>query len=222
MKHQLISTLYKIVEIAETIGKPPIVVEAGHFYANREPDANVEVGALLGVGVLGFLEQAGIKTSAMVFVDDLVNRPEELPGSLEQIYIQSGLDKIATTGFKPSLIVNESSLIPRGDEIIRQLEIGGKTKENKGRTMLKNGWVPLTGKNGKSTLPSCQTLDAALYEQKISDHGGAVTVLEKSYARQQQQTKLVLEAMGVINPNILVLLFEGEDVDIEYWGTKYE
>lgn len=222
MKHQLFTTLFKMVEVAETVGKPSIGVEAGHFYANQEPNTEVEAGVLLGVSILGFLEQAEIKTSAMVFIDDVVNKPEESLAPPEQIYIQSGLGKIATMGFKPDLIVCESALIPRGDEIIRQLKMGGKTKEYKDRTMLKNGWVPLTGKNGKSTLPSCQTLDAALYEKKISEHGGAVTVLEKSYARQQQQTKLVLEAMGIINPNILVLLFEGENVDIEYWGTKSE
>lgn len=207
-----------VAEKAEVAGNPSIVVEAGHFYANREPDAEVETGTLLGVGVLGFLGQIGAETSTMVFVDDLVNKPEELSGSPNQVFIQAGLNMIANLGFKPKSIVYESQLIAKGGKIISQLERTNKTKVHKDRLMLKKGWVPLTGKNGDSTIPSCQTLDAALYEQKISEHGGAITVLERSYAQQQHQTKLVLEAMGIINPNILVLLFEGEDVDIEYWG----
>lgn len=219
MKHLLMQSLFRVAEKAEAVGKPSIVVEAGHFYANREPDAEVETGTLLGVGVLGFLEQIGAETSTIVFVDDLVNKPEELSGPPNQIFIQAGLDMIANLGFKPKSIVYESQLIAEGGKIISQLELTDKTKVYKNRLMLKNGWVPLTGKNGDSTIPSCQALDAALYEQKISEHGGAITVLERSYARQQQQTKLVLEAVGIINPNILVLLFDGQDVGIEYWGN---
>lgn len=215
----MIATLCKVVEAAERIGNPSIAVEAGHFYANKEPDAEVETGILLGVGVLGFLEQIGAETSTMVFVDDLVNKPEELSGPPNQIFIQAGLNMIANLGFKPKSIVYESQLIAKGGEIISQLERTDKTRVHKDRLMLKNGWVPLTGKNGDSTIPSCQALDAALYEQKISEHGGAITILEKSYARQQRQTKLILEAVGIINPNILVLLFDGQDVGIEYWGN---
>lgn len=220
MKHQLMTTLFKMVEAAEIAGKPSIAVEAGHFYANQELDAKVEAGALLGVSILGFLEEFGVETSAMIFIDDLVNKPEESSGPPNQIYIQAGLDKITNSGFKPESIIYESQLIPRGAEIISQLEQAGKTKAHSDRVMLKKGWVPLTGKNGDSTVPSCQALDAALYEQKLLNHGGAVTVLEKTYAGQQLQTRLVLESIGIVHPNVLVLLFAGENVEVEYWSDE--
>lgn len=192
---------------------PPILIEAGHFYADKGPGPEAIQGISVAISLLGLLdEQRGVLK--LLFVDDLIPlSPQDLHSA-----VNSGITRVIDHGFKPDHTIYESELVAPAQASLDQLSLAGKTKDHKGRTMLKKGWVPLTGKGGNSRLPSCQMLDAVLYQWKLSRAGGVITVLDKSYYEQQQQTRKVLEAIGIINPNILIVLFDKNQVTADYWG----
>lgn len=205
-----------------------IVLEAGHFYVKGGLDAGAIAGAQVAVQILGLLESMwGMRATTMLFVDDVINKESEVGGGMEwgqivqSTIVPGAIATLQMMGFPPDQVVMESELIGVGQSGIARLIEKGLAKADKGTgwAKLKDGWVPLQGKAGMS-IPSCQMLDACLYDRKLGMYGGAITVLPANYRDQQIQTRKIVQAItGVNKPNVLVLYQSVRgDVVPEYWG----
>ncbi len=221
--------LESIKLIDAVIQKSPdsIVVEAGHVYANEEViDEEVSMGVEVAVEFLGLLQSFwGVQPERLLFVDDLVTSSEGSNYSQEEVtsFVSNVLRLMAMMDFVPDKVVHESWLIDDGLMVIQSLQEGQKTKVHRDRLMFKKGWFPLMGKGGQKDIPACAVLDAVLYQRKLTDFGGAITVLPKKYQDQQGKTKKILTALqeeGEIGDlNILVVYFnEQQSLSFDYWG----
>lgn len=236
MAHQMMSTLFKLKEKAIAAGNPSIIVEAGHFYGDHGVDDGVLEGVQYAMGIIEYM-QNDVSLKRMLFIDDVGNH-----GDGEQVVdnIRYGIAAIASLGFVPDQIILETQLVPSSRIALSDLITDGKVKSQKikvdfardhnassygFRDMLKDGWLPLTGKAGIQDHPSCSLIDAVLYKQKLEVHGGAVTVLtERGTHQQQRATRTILAAMGLVNPNVLVayVASPGNTVELDYWGDEHE
>lgn len=241
-KLQIFKILNKLIEKAK--GKP-IVLEAGHFYAKDGINNESLAGAYAGAGIASlmenFFEEIPYK---MLFIDDVEVNLEET------LLAQTWLGVLNEVGFNPQDIVYESTLINAGLSAIRDLrnreltyslneirrqrqnkldrkgtiiisEDPKRRTESSNDLLLKHGNIPLTGKAGNPSLPACEVLDAILYRQKLSQFGGAVTVLPVKYQKQQNNTKTILETfLNSHKPNIVVVYHNsrGEVTETNYWG----
>lgn len=200
-------------ELKQVSGGGSVVIESAHFYAERGLDWLALLGAQIAIDLANVLTGWGAEVEQILFVDDIGNIGIE-PAITHELAV------LAEHGYCPSWVVYESSLVGGGQALIDQLVQSGKTKEHSGRLKLKDGFFPIQGKAGKSDHPSCEVLDAVLYQQKMQAATGAVTVLPESYFEQQTKTRKILQAIGVLTPNVLVVCHDhsGSITKTQYWG----
>jgi len=213
MNLELIKQMDKVYQKAGGL----MVVEAAHFYAEKGVDDQALAGACVAANLLpllvGFFD---VQPEQMLLVDDIGMK-------IEPFMIQAAVANLIQYGFEPKHVIYESDLMKKGEELIIGLKEKGLTKDHQGRARLKQGWIPLQGKAGITNYPSCEVLDAVLYQQKLSEWGGAITVLPHGYQEQQGKTKTIFQAVtGIKTPNILVFYHnkESEVIDVDYWGER--
>lgn len=211
MAEKLTKYLSQLVEKADGL----VVVEAGHFYAEEGVDDQVLAGVQVAANLLQLMvDFFSLKPDQMLLVDDIGEK-------IEPFMIQAAIANLIQFGFEPEYVIYESQLVNKGKEVIESLKQKGLAKDHQGRARLKQGWIPLQGKAGIADYPACEVLDTVLYQQKLSQWAGAVTILPHGYQEQQQKTKKVLQALSNIQkPNVLVVYHNksAEVTDIGYWG----
>lgn len=195
MKEQL-----ELIPALVTYGQA--LVEAGHFYADREVGVEQKIGIEVGMAAISALEEMGLEVAPCILVDDY---------NASDLKTESNLLAIQEMGFIPEVTYREKDSLAKALAIIETLESEGKvkTKKSDGSKNLKNPWLRLVEGNGKL---SCAILDAALYVQKHEEHGGiCVTVLPESYKKQQEATRAILATAGYQMPILNVYFnMEGE------------
>ncbi len=194
-----------------------LVVEAGHFYAEKGVDEEVLAGVQTAASLLQLaISFFNIKPDQMVLVDDI-------GVAIQPFMVQAAVANFIRFGFEQNNVVYESGLVSDGNVAIANLKAKRLTKEHKGRERLKKGWIPLQGKAGIAEHPACEVLDAVLYQRKLNQWGGAITVLPQGYQEQQQKTKIIFQAITDIQmPNALVVYHDkqAEVTEIDYWGEN--
>lgn len=205
-----------------------VVLEAAHFYVQDGIDESVLSGAKVALDLIELMAGFnGVNPVKMLFIDDVVNKKEEMDGKvsfgqiMHSTIVPGAIEILSNLGYPPDKVVMESDLIDQGNRNIQYLLAKGLAKPHNGLAMLKSGWIRLQGKAGDQSIPSCETLDATLYAQKLGSFGGAITVLPHGYQAQQGKTRSVLHAIsGIQKPNVLVVYHnkKAEISDLEYWG----
>lgn len=205
-----------------------VVLEAAHFYVQDGVTDEVLAGAQVALDLIGLMSEIhGLSPTKMLFIDDLVNKKEEMGFGvsfgevLHSSIVPGAIGILSSVGYTPDQVVMESDLIGSGNKYIQDLLGRGLAKPHSGLAMLKNGWIRLQGKAGDQSIPACETLDATLYVHKLSSYSGAITVLPNGYQAQQEKTRAVLHAIsGVQRPNVLVIYHnkKAEISQTEYWG----
>lgn len=167
----------------------PIVVEAGHYYTNSgNLPLESRQGAKIGRRLVKALRDAGREVVPEIFEDDF--------HGTKGPHVKRLRKQVRKTGFHPQKTRREDDMVPKAEEMIRELNDAGKTR--KGGERLRKSGLRLKGSDGK---PTCAVLDAALMVERHGEHQGhQVIVLPESYKSEQRAAREVLSEMNKTVP----------------------
>ncbi|MBL7150907.1 hypothetical protein ISS86_03175 [Candidatus Microgenomates bacterium] len=210
-----------------------VCVEAAHVYVGESFSEEHKLGAEIGADILAHLADLGIKSCAMLFIDDLPEHNKQLnPGCYSQDPegFQASLND---HGFCPEKFVLESSLVQGAQILINKLEFKGIAKSRKRksyaigeRRKVFPRFAPSAPGGGlfylervdmfNDTTPVCAVLDAALYLEKLRESDVCITVLSDSYKKEQERAKFLVRALGNKQTIINVYFNEEGEIDIDF------
>lgn len=182
------------IKIANGDKKPKVIVEAGHIYTNEIPGQEHQIGAEIGSLVANLFTMVGYEVQKLLFVDNYNPTFEDKPQSLD---LWNYLNFLEGCGFSPDKVIYEMEMAQPAKEALDflvennfagQHDLTGKFLLNKGNILL---YDPETERF------SCSLLDACLYQQKLKESAGTITVLDQQYSSQQKGTLTILKKLGV-------------------------
>lgn len=180
-----------------------LIVEAGHIYTHETPNLEHIMGARLGGMLSGYLQVFGADVSKWLFVDNYNPGFEDKPQDLN---LQDYVEMISDSGFKPDKIKFEADLVDHAKEAIRFLESKNYAGErHDGKIVLYKGGLLLH--DPEEDKFACSLLDACLYQEKLNEADGCITVLDRKYAPQQKGTLIILKKLGVETGRIVPFLY---------------
>ncbi len=176
-----------------------VVIEAGHIYADQQPQEEHFKGAQVARAIQHQLNTADVKN--WLFVDDY--NPDT-----SRLDIATYQDQLASHGFPIDRTVKESTVATWAEDIVEYLLWHGHAvQDGNGGAELQNGTGLYKGGDYQ-----CSLLDATLYLEKLGVADHAVTVLPATYREQQQKTADVLNALHVDQSQITRVYFDNGNV----------
>lgn len=139
-------------------------------------------------------------------------------------HIGSNLIEGLSDLWSPMSIIHESDFIPRSLELVE--EIRDKVSETPG-VRLTNGGNSLVMGSGDDKrrvrlmryrhlddLPSCEVMDLAMYEKRLSSSDETFTVIDENYRDQQHRVRALADILGWALPVSIICVNEsGEPSD---------
>lgn len=203
-----VKVCYNVMMVSSTI-------EIGHTYA---PDLLVPSICALNEAAFEFSDtpyagklraiayQIGKDATRVAFVDDIAARNEQrksADGWRWELFIQRSAQSVRV-GTEASIIAFESEYVQRGRELVEEistmeLSSGYRMSDNQQKLVVGSGKtktrIPLVGFKGieDESHPSCQVLDLAWLEHRLTIASEAITVLPVKYESQQNQVKLLAD-----------------------------
>jgi hypothetical protein len=198
-------------------GYKTALVEAGHFYANKEVGDEQEVGVQVGQELIGRLSSLGVRAVPALFID---NYNASDPGDM----VKRNRAVLEGWGWTPGNVLWERQAVGTAMGLIEKLNATENPVTHK---PLANQWrngschlewhTPRTTQHGliydhddiqlmnREGHLSCPVLDAASHVQRwqtMGQEGVCVTVLPDTYQQQQWEMQQVLRLSGLQVPII--------------------
>lgn len=199
------------INIPKTNASEKIIVEAGHIYTNELHGQDQESGVAFGGVISDLFNNLGYNTEKWLFIDDYNPQFANKPIILNEKKYISFLKK---HNFSPDKIVHESEMVKVAKGELEFLIKHNFVSEgyNDKKLYLTKGNILLF--DPSTDIYSCSLLDACLYKQKLEQSDVCITVLDKKWTKQQQNTKQVVKKMGY-NPEKVVGVFYSNNSSYE-------
>ncbi|MDO8582936.1 MAG: hypothetical protein Q7R51_00210 [bacterium] len=216
---------------------PMIDVEGVQYYAiSRDHDQlpDIITGTKISKKIASTLQMKGFSIRRSVFFDDVEFERANQARASRTFAIINHLNvidhAIEDSGWEAEKTYYESRYEYPAKDLIARIKGAAKDSPSirisaDGKRVLyyednKRKSIKLLGKDRDQDYPSCEVLDACVYEDKLS--GGvdaAITVLPESYRDQQNRVKKLFEIIGKVPP-VLTVFFkpDGKIVEIDQWS----
>lgn len=215
------------------------LVEGGHVYvegAVMNPEA--ATGRDIALLVEASLKEKGYSAELAFLVDD-VSLHKEWKHSSQLRYVESrGIartlqEQYLDQGYSPLAgnRMQESRFVDKGVAVVERIKAAIANSEDfrlseDGNSLIyredgQKKRIKLMGYLGDQALPSCEVLDLAVYEEKLSRADVAVTVIPEVYKGQQERVHKLMSIIGEPTP-IVIIYFNDEVrvVGVEAWDES--
>jgi hypothetical protein len=203
-------------------------IEIGHPGPEEANNHTLTVGLALGSVIHG----NGDIPEFIVFVDEVAvsQRPAGRFFSTFINYYRRKLEDVLSEEGLNARVLYESEMIERGLAIVDEIKereqdySDARLSRDGGKLIMGSGEnrqrIRLLGYGNHVDLPSCEVMDLACYELKLSEADRAITVIGERYRAQQKRVRLLAQFLDWSLPvEVVYVDAEGQATDTESWLT---